>query len=149
MTGELSSLQVQNVLTSQVIGRLACVNDTQPYIIPVTYAYDGNYIYGQTNEGLKLEAMRKNPNVCFEADIMTDMRNWKSVVIYGEFEELSGTNAAEARALMLRHIFPLQTSSTINLDGHAETGVIDDSARVKEVMYRIKIKEIPGRFEKQ
>ncbi len=58
MLGQLNEPQINNVLSSQVLGRLACTNGKQPYIVPVTYTYDGEYIYGQTNEGTKLEILR-------------------------------------------------------------------------------------------
>ena len=83
MLGELNEMEIKNVLSSQVLGRLACTDGKQPYIIPLTFTYDGNCIYGQTNEGKKMEMLRKNPNVCFEVDMMTDMRNWKSVLVFG------------------------------------------------------------------
>ena len=67
MLGELNELQIKNVLSSQALGRMACAEGELPYIIPVTYAYDGDFIYGQTNEGKKLDILRKNPNVCFKA----------------------------------------------------------------------------------
>ncbi|MFY7880631.1 MAG: pyridoxamine 5'-phosphate oxidase family protein, partial [Lacibacter sp.] len=86
MLGELNESQMNNLLSSQVVGRIACADDAQPYIVPVTYTFDGTYIYGQTNEGLKLDILRKNPNVCFEVDQMNDMANWQSVVVYGTFE---------------------------------------------------------------
>jgi nitroimidazol reductase NimA-like FMN-containing flavoprotein (pyridoxamine 5'-phosphate oxidase superfamily) len=128
---------------------MACTNGKQPYIVPVTYTYDGKYIYGQTNVGKKLKILRKNPNVCFEVDMMTDMRNWKSVVVYGKFEELKDAEAGKARDVLFDRVFPLMTSSTIHSFGHEEKGKVDDSTRVKHAMYRIKIKEITGRFEKQ
>jgi uncharacterized protein len=46
----------------------------------VTYAFDGKYIYGQTNEGLKLDLMRRNPFVCFEVDSILNMANWKALL---------------------------------------------------------------------
>ena len=61
MLGELDKLQVNNVLISQVMGRLACTDGIHPYIVPVTYAYDGEYIYGQTNKGKKLDMLRRTP----------------------------------------------------------------------------------------
>lgn len=149
MLGQLSEAQINNVLASQVIGRLACTNGMEPYIVPVTYTYDGKYIYGQTNEGAKLKMLRKNPNVCFEVDMMTDMRNWQSVIVYGRFEELKDKKEKEARDILFGRVFSLQTSSTIHAYGHEETGKVDDSTRVKHVMYRIKIKKKTGRFEKQ
>ncbi|MEJ7679120.1 MAG: hypothetical protein WKG06_14955 [Segetibacter sp.] len=32
--------------------------------------------------------MRKNPELCFEVDIMHDMSDWKSIIARGTFEEL-------------------------------------------------------------
>lgn len=81
MLGELNEIQIKNILSSQVIGRLGCTDGQLPYIVPVTYSYDGEFIYGQTFEGTKLNLLRKNPNVCFEVDRSMDMRNWKSVLI--------------------------------------------------------------------
>ena len=149
MLGELSNEKCEKILSSQVLGRLGCTDGTEPYIIPVTYTYDGKYIYGQTNEGKKLTILRKNPNVCFEVDRMTDMRNWESVIVYGKFEELSGENAANAREILFGRVFTLMTSSTVHPHEHKTTAQLDDTARVKYVMYRIKIKEVTGRYEKQ
>jgi len=149
MLGELNETQIRNVLSSQVLGRLACTDDKQPYIVPVTYAYDGEYIYGQTNEGTKLTVLRKNPNICFEVTMMTDMANWQSVLVFGKFEELKDEDGKKARDILFNRVFSLMTSSTIHAYGHEETGIIDDSNRVKQVMYRIKTAKMTGRFETQ
>jgi uncharacterized protein len=148
-TNELTNDQATNMLLSHAFGRLACTDGRQPYIVPVTYAYDGEYLYGQTNEGTKLNLLRKNPNVCFEVDQMTDMRNWKSVIIYGKFEELKGEEAENARAIFLKTVFPLMTNYSVHGFEHEVTSGIDDSKRIKFVMYRIKIEKITSRFEKQ
>ncbi|MBK6392626.1 MAG: pyridoxamine 5'-phosphate oxidase family protein [Saprospiraceae bacterium] len=149
MLGELNELQIKNVLSSQALGRMACAEGELPYIIPVTYAYDGDFIYGQTNEGKKLDILRKNPNVCFEVDSMFDMRNWQCAIVHGKFEELSGLEADNARELLFNRVFPLKTSSTIHPFGHEVNDEIDDSTRIKVVMYRIKLVSFSGRFEKQ
>jgi hypothetical protein len=148
MTGELNETQINNLLSSQVVGRLGCSRGKQAYIVPVTFAYDGIYIYGQTTEGTKLEILRKNPKVCFEVDTMTDMKNWQSVMIEGKFEELKSKEAEQAREILYNRIFPLSTSSTIHTYGHQQNGKIDDNAKIKDVMYRIRIKKVSGRFEK-
>jgi nitroimidazol reductase NimA-like FMN-containing flavoprotein (pyridoxamine 5'-phosphate oxidase superfamily) len=96
-----------------------------------------------------LKILRKNPNVCFEVDMMTDMRNWKSVVVFGKFEELKNDEAQQARDILFDRVFPLMTSSTIHAHEHEVTGKVDDSTRVKYVMYRIRISKVTGRFEKQ
>lgn len=149
MIGSLSELEMKNLLTSQAVGRIACAEKEKPYIVPVTYTYDGKYIYGQSNEGTKLKILRKNPAICFEVDTMIDMRNWKSVVVFGEFEELKDEAATIARNLLFSNVFPLLTSSTIHAHEHHITGEIDDSTRIKYIMYRIKILKMTGRYEKQ
>ena len=149
MLGQLNGTQINNVLSSQRVGRLACTDGEKPYIVPVTYTYDGKYIYGQTNEGTKLKILRKNPNVCFEVDVMNNMSNWQSVIVFGKFEELKNEEAKKARDILFGSVFPLRTSSTIHAHEHAVTAELDDSNQVKYVMYRIKIKKVTGRFEKQ
>jgi nitroimidazol reductase NimA-like FMN-containing flavoprotein (pyridoxamine 5'-phosphate oxidase superfamily) len=149
MLGELNKTQINSILSSQVLGRLACTDGKAPYIVPITYTYVNDYIYGQTNEGKKLKMLRKNNNVCLEVDMMTDMRHWQSVIVYGKFEELKNKEAEKARQILFENVFPLMTSSTVHAYGHEVSSKVDDSTRIKDVMYRIKVKKITGRFEKQ
>lgn len=148
MLGILNDIEIKNVLTSQIIGRLACTDGKHPYIVPVTYTYDGDYIYGQTSEGKKLDILRKNSEVCFEVDVITNMRNWKSVVITGLFEELTNQEAQKARDILFNNIFELMTSTTVHTHEHTVTEQTDDTGRVKNVMYRIQMQNVSGRFEK-
>ena len=111
MIGKLSEQQINNLLTSQAVGRLACTDGKLPYIVPVTYVFDGTYIYGQTREGMKLDMLRKNPEVCFQVDVMTDMHHWQSVQVRGVFEELQGAEAEEKQNYLLNHMLPIMTGS--------------------------------------
>jgi nitroimidazol reductase NimA-like FMN-containing flavoprotein (pyridoxamine 5'-phosphate oxidase superfamily) len=149
MLGNLNEHQMNNLLSSQVIGRLACSAGNQPYLVPLTYTYDGTYIYGQTKEGMKLDVLRKNPNVCFEVDVMTDMANWQSVIVQGIFEELTGEEAEKARHILYNRVFPMKTSSTVHSHEHYVESEIADVNRIKPVVYRIGVKEKTGRFEKR
>ena len=149
MLGELNEMQIDNLLLSQAVVRIGLTDGKKPYITPVTYVFDGKNILGQTKEGLKLQILRKNPNVCFEVDRMSDMANWQSVIVSGTFQELKGKEADRARDYLFNHVLPLMTSSTIHPHQHGVTGKVEDSNRIKPVMYRIKIKEKSGRFEKQ
>ena len=149
MLGELNEMQVNNLLMSQAIGRIGCVNGKHPYIIPVTYVFDGKDIFGQTHEGTKLNILRKNPNVCFQIDSILNMANWQSVLVFGTFHELKGKAALKAKTYLHDRVLPLMTSSTIHAHEHQVIGKVDDSSRFKPIMYRILIKEKTGRFEKQ
>jgi nitroimidazol reductase NimA-like FMN-containing flavoprotein (pyridoxamine 5'-phosphate oxidase superfamily) len=131
------------------VGRLACTDGKYPYIVPVMYRYDGKYIYGQTNEWDILKILRENNNVCFETDTHTDLRNWQSVVAFGVFEELQDEEADKAREILFGNIFAQVTGSRTHKSNSEGAGIIADGSRIKDVMYRIRVKKLTGRFEKQ
>jgi nitroimidazol reductase NimA-like FMN-containing flavoprotein (pyridoxamine 5'-phosphate oxidase superfamily) len=149
MLGELNKHQIDNLLLSLAVGRIGVSDNGRPYIVPVTYVYDGKAIICQSREGMKLEILRKNPHVCFEIDSMIDMSNWQSVVLWGTFEELKGEDASKAREYLFDRVLPLMTYSKVHPAQHEVTAVIDDSTRIKPVMFRIVINERTGRYEKR
>lgn len=148
MLGTLNTDQINNILSSQVIGRLGCTDGKNVYVVPVTYTYDGQFIYGQTKPGKKLDILRKNPTVCFEIDVMTDMRNWQSILVYGTFQELTKEEAEQAREILFNRIYTLATSATIHSFGHEISDSEVSNKKEGLIMYKILIDEITGRFEK-
>ncbi len=70
------------------LGRLACVRDNQPYIVPVHFAFDGQHLYGITTEGQKISWMRSNPLVCLEVEERQSHTDWMSIIVLGRYEEL-------------------------------------------------------------
>lgn len=150
MMGELNETQMNNLLSSQVIGRLACSDGRYPYIIPMTYTFDGNFIYAQTFEGKKLDVMRNNPNVCFQVDTALDINNWQSVIVYGRFEELEGDDSVCAREILVSRVMPLMTTWSVHHHEHATENqqIVSDEEQIKPVMFKIRINEKTGRFEK-
>jgi nitroimidazol reductase NimA-like FMN-containing flavoprotein (pyridoxamine 5'-phosphate oxidase superfamily) len=112
MLGKLNEAQMDYLLRSQVIGRLGCYAEGQVYVVPVTYVYDGEYLYGHTKEGQKTRMMRPNPQVCLEVDAIQNMANWQTVIVQGQYEELSGEAAAHAIRLLTNRITPLLVSET-------------------------------------
>jgi nitroimidazol reductase NimA-like FMN-containing flavoprotein (pyridoxamine 5'-phosphate oxidase superfamily) len=67
--GELDEMQIDHFLLTQV-GRMACTDGKKPYIVLVTYVYDGKCIIARAREGVKVNIMGVNLNVCFEVDAM-------------------------------------------------------------------------------
>ena len=150
MVGKLDDIQIDHFLLSQAIGRIGCTDGKRPYIVPVTYVYDGKNIIGQSKAGMKVNIMRKNNNVCFEVDKVNDMANWQSVIINGTFHEIKGSFAKEARDYLFNHMWPYLTSAVIHPHEHEiSAALVDDTGRIKPIMFRIEIKEKTGRFEKQ
>ena len=143
----MTTAEIENVLQSQSICRLVCNDIKFPYIIPISYYYDGKYIYCQSQQGKKIELMQKNPNVTVLVDIIGSMNNYKSVIVKGEYQELKGLEADAARKLLFDQIFSLMTTTRIHHFEHQESGKIDDSDRIKIIMFRIKILNTSGRKE--
>ncbi len=146
MLGALNEQQIDQVLQSEVIGRIGCFADGRVYVVPITYAYDGTCVYGHSADGLKLRAMRANPSVCFEVERVDNLANWRSVIAWGAFEELTGEEAEAGMRLLVDRLLPLMASETSQPQhgGHGPVEV-DQHASV----YRIRLTERTGRFEKR
>src|SRR5690349_16428412 len=103
MFGKLRSEEIEQLLKQQLIGRIACHADGVTYVVPISYAYDGVYIYARTFEGMKVNMMRKNPDICFEVEDTKNLSNWQTVIAWGSFEELpEGIQRREAVRILER-----------------------------------------------
>lgn len=150
MLGELNNEQVESLLKSEVIGRIGCYADNKIYVVPVSYAYDGTYVYAHSKEGMKIHMMRKNPTVCFEVGRMENMANWQSVIATGTFEELSGQDSImKGMKILVDRLRPLMTSETAQ-PSHGFSGEHQHDVKgFHAVVFRIRLIEKTGRFEKR
>ncbi len=147
MFGSLDDKQIEEVLMRQILGRIGCSSGGVTYIVPISYAYDGIYVYGHTGKGMKIDVMRQNPDVCFEVEEMKDMANWKSVIAWGKFEEV--TDQAQRKAglqLLVDRVLPLISSETTHLSPQWPFPV-NDINTIKGILFRIKLEKKTGRFE--
>jgi nitroimidazol reductase NimA-like FMN-containing flavoprotein (pyridoxamine 5'-phosphate oxidase superfamily) len=138
------------MLSSQMIGRIACCDLQKPYIVPIAYAYDGKDIYYQTTVGKKLDSCAKTQIFVFKLIFSNSITNWQSIIIYGKFEELSQKETESAREFLVNKIMPLMTNSKIHGYEHWEAREqhLDDSHRVKPIIFRLKIEEISGKYHR-
>ena len=85
---EMTPKEIDQFLTCARVGRLGISLENEPYIVPVGYAYANGKIFFHTcNKGLKMTALRRNANVCFEADeALSDASMFKSVIVFGTAE---------------------------------------------------------------
>ncbi len=93
---ELSAEECVGILKGTNLGRLACVRQNRPYIVPVYYDYYEDALYSFATLGKKIQWMRTNPLVCVEVDEIVDRFNWTTVVVKGKYEELTKASAHEA-----------------------------------------------------
>jgi nitroimidazol reductase NimA-like FMN-containing flavoprotein (pyridoxamine 5'-phosphate oxidase superfamily) len=130
------------LLSRNRLGRLACARQGQPYITPMNFTHDRDYLYSFSTVGQKIEWMRTNPLVCVEADEVESSNNWATVIVLGRYEELPDTPEFEdarqvADALLQRH--PLWWEP-----GYVKT-ILDGRERELELVhFRIHMAHISG-----
>ena len=147
MLGILQNTEIEEVLKSGLVGRIGCHADGETYIVPISYGYDGQYLYCHTHEGKKTAMMRKNPQICFQVDEMKDMANWKSVLVQGSYEEIKNVDDRNmAMQTLLNRYLPIISSVTTHLGKHWPFQP-NDTAEIDGVVFRIAIAEKTGRFE--
>ena len=148
MFGKLNDEEIEELICHEYIGRLGCHAEDTTYIVPISYAYDGDYIYGHTFEGMKLILMRKNPKVCFQVDDLHNMANWKSVIAWGVFEELQNGNEREQGInVLMNRTLPLIHSETMHLSPQWPFPSTD-AASIDGIIFRVRLTEKTGRYEK-
>ena len=92
--------QMDEIIRGSLVCRVAMSKDNEPYVLPVSFGYDGTAIYLHTApEGKKIEYFGANPRVCFELECNVELRRdpqnackwtfgFESVIGYGNIREL-------------------------------------------------------------
>ena len=92
--------EIDEVIHGCQVCHLGFAVDGEPYVVPVSFGYDGVAVYFHTaREGRKIDFIRSNPRVClqFERDVNLVMNDsdackftfsFESVIGYGDVVEL-------------------------------------------------------------
>ena len=149
--GQLTEEQIEEVLRSNLLGRIGCGDGNRIYVVPVNYVYHDHCIICHSVPGMKIEMMRKHPEVCFEVDDMKDFTNWKSVIAWGEYQELTEPREKyNAMKLFVERTLRLKLSETAIPPEFTEERVHPRSpGMIKPVIYRIVLTEKTGRYERE
>jgi len=148
MFGTLGTVEIEALIHREYIGRIGCHAEGVTYVVPISYAYDGEFIYAHTYEGMKVNMMRKNPRICFEVDDMHNMANWQSAIAWGEFEELiAGKERDFAVHLLMDRSLPIVHSETMHLSPQWPFPS-NDPAAVTGIIFRVRLTGKTGRYEK-
>ena len=114
-------LVIDTIIDQSLICHLSCTRNDQPYIVPISFGYDGECIYFHSSPaGKKISILKENPRVClsFETDVelVYDPDNacdwnfhYSSVIAEGTAEEL--TQLSE-KAIALNHIMEHYSGET-------------------------------------
>lgn len=134
MIGLMSDAEIDAMLARHRVGRLGCTANDRPYVVPINYVYDGMSIYSYSAPGRKIDVMREQPLVAFQVDEIDNDASWRSVMVEGRYQELTGRE----RDAAIR-----QLSATDSVVARAL------SAGERIVVYRIALSERSGRFERR
>ena len=150
MIGKLTNEQIEEVLKENVWGHLGCNDGFNTYVYPINYLYDGKYITCHSQRGLKMQVMQQNSRVCLQVDEVKDDKDWKSVMVHGEYHEVVDEREYNdaTKAFADRRLF-LKISESPILPGSNKQGVKIQSNDSKPAIFRIVIDEKNGRFENE
>ncbi|SDD02344.1 pyridoxamine 5'-phosphate oxidase family protein [Niabella drilacis] len=144
MFQELSRSQIESVLQHRIFGHIGCHTNGLTYVVPICYAYDQGYIFGRTAEGLKLEMMRENPEVCFQVEHVETMVKWESVVCWGVFKELSNTEDRLEAIRVLQGRVAAKIENDDLLQSSYWPFAVSDSDK-EGILFCIELKQLTGR----
>jgi len=144
MFGTLDDSEIELLLQYQIVGRIGCHAGGTTYVVPISYAYDGESIIMHTHEGMKVNLMRQNPQVCFQVEDMPNMANWKSVITWGTFEEITDIRERNEALKLLTHRITVSKTVHLTSTWPFET---EDIPYVEGIVCRIRLTEKTGRFE--
>lgn len=142
MPHELGKAEIERLLAAQSHAHLACCAENEPYVVPISYVFDGHSLFGYTHPGRKIEILRKNPRVCVQVDDIGP-EQWLSVVVNGEFQELTGTERTHAIQLLGPRITDPDTTKMPFLRDEL-IGSTPPNTKAP-ILYRIHITSMTGR----
>jgi len=135
----LSGEQIESVLGKGSMGRLGCISGGRVFIVPISYVYDGEAIFGCSFDGMKVRAMREHPSVCFEVEQVEKNGQIRTVLVWGDYRELSAADAETALELFkMRFDKELSRRYTTPRGGRHET----------PIFYKVVIAKKTGRIDR-
>lgn len=97
----IDRIAIDRIIHEALICHLACSQNDQPYVIPISFGYDGDTVYFHTaRTGKKNEIFLANPRVCLSFETGTKLItnqeiacgwtfDYQSVIASGDIKEIS------------------------------------------------------------
>lgn len=139
---ELTNEESLHLLARTTLGRIACAQGAQPYVVPFYFAYHNHYLYSFSTVGQKIEWMRANPLVCVETDELVSSQQWLSLIAFGLYEELPDTLRWQRERASAYDL--LQKRGMWWEPGCAKTMLHGIQRPLVPVFYRIRVVRISG-----
>lgn len=136
MITTISDEQARELLRSSRVGRLGCIVNGEPYIVPINFTFEDNSVYSHSLPGKKITALKENPRACVQVDEIKSDLSWSSVLAFGNFEEIFKASERKEILSKLLKRFALLTP--------VESAIAQDGSPLEVIIYRIRIDRITG-----
>jgi len=172
---EITSRQeIDTIIGSALVCRIALADGDEPYVVPVSFGYDGEALFIHTaKSGRKIEFIEANSRVCFELEDNVSLQaddgdacKWtfafESVIGYGTITELETAEADDGDAckwtFAFESVIGYGTITELETAGERARGLnqimlhysgreweIDEAAIATTRVWRIKIESLTGK----
>jgi uncharacterized protein len=132
----LSEDKSYSVLSATRVARLGCIVDGEPYVVPINYYFEDGCAHSHSLPGLKISALRENPRACLQVDEVESDLRWRSVLAFGNYEEIKSSSERSQILGKLLKRFPMLTP--------VETAIAEDAGPLSVIVFRIRIDRITG-----
>lgn len=139
---------IDDIINGSTILRLGLCRDNKPYVVPLSFGYDGKDIYFHSaREGMKSDYIRANPSVCFEVEDKAELVKhdaipckfdflFRSVIGFGEISEIIDKDEKkDALKILLKHYSDEEWS-------------LPDAAIGGVCLWKIRITDVTGKQSK-
>ncbi|MEJ5359963.1 MAG: pyridoxamine 5'-phosphate oxidase family protein [Desulfobacterales bacterium] len=136
--------EMEAVIAAASVCRLAMSDDGRPYVVPLSFAYEGGVFYFHSaREGRKLQVLGKNPEVCIEVEDGVALKKgatpcafgmrYRSVIAFGRAERVEGV---EEKRRALERIAARYAPGS---------GPVDAAAAERTVVLRVRVEQMTGK----
>ena len=132
---------IDDIIRRCRVCRLGMCDNGQPYVVPMSFGYDGQCIYlHAATEGKKIDILQRNSRVCFEFDILDEVVPSDTACSWGmRYESVIGAGSAEivtereAKSAALAQIMRQYNSDAWTFDEHQLAGTLVLCIGIEEV----------------
>jgi uncharacterized protein len=132
----LEENESRSLLSAGRLGRLGCIDEGEPYVVPINYIFEDDSIYSHSLFGRKIKALRAHRRACVQVDEIENDLLWRSVVAFGDFEEIGVPSERKTILTKLLLRFPMLTP--------VESVIAQDAAPHYSIVFRIRVDRITG-----
>jgi nitroimidazol reductase NimA-like FMN-containing flavoprotein (pyridoxamine 5'-phosphate oxidase superfamily) len=135
---------IEEIIHSALVCRLALSENDQPYIVPLSFGYQDHTLYFHgSSEGKKIEIINKNPNVCFEFDVSTEILKAEKACQWGmRYKSIIGFG----RAVIVENIKEKQKALSVIMNQYSDDQFqIDEDAIRETAVIKVDIQSMTGK----